>query len=209
MNEEKPALALKLLAILERHRMKHKRVIILSLVFVACVYIVYLQVQLEPTYSSIVNSVLTIPTDQSYKEIVEKEISVKPKINLDKNKFLVFSCNNCGGWADRLKGLLSSYALALLLNRTFIIDIHQPCRISKLIDPNMVDWDQKLPDKINDTEKFDWGLGYNYGAIPQFETRDIFTITDKKYFFINAAIMYANAFPKNKLLENRTRELGY
>ena len=187
--------------------MRYKRTIFLNIFLTVLLFVVYLQVQL-PVHE-IKNLILKIPDDLTYKKIIEKEISLKPKLNLDKDKFLIFSCDKCGGWADRLKGLLSSYALALLLNRTFIIDIHQPCRISKLIDPNMVDWDQPFPDNISDANTYYLGIGYSYGDILKFEKGNILNLTERKYIDMNAAVMFANAFPKNSFLEERIRQLGY
>lgn len=40
----------------------------------------------------------------------------------DKRRVIRYEClrgMTCGGWADRLKGLMSAYALALLLDRRF------------------------------------------------------------------------------------------
>ena len=57
------------------------------------------------------------------------------------NKYLIYECKfHCGGWADRLKGIMSVYALSLLTNRHFIIDIRTPCNFSKLFMPNKIDW---------------------------------------------------------------------
>ena len=62
------------------------------------------------------------------------------KLN-DPNKWLIYECkNHCGGWADRLKGIMSVYALSLLTQRHFLIDITTPCNFSQLFVPNLVDW---------------------------------------------------------------------
>ena len=57
------------------------------------------------------------------------------------NKYLIYECKfHCGGWADRLKGIMSVYALSLLTNRHFLIDIRTPCNFSHLFMPNQIDW---------------------------------------------------------------------
>ena len=57
-------------------------------------------------------------------------------------KYLVYECqSSCGGWADRLKGIISVFALSLLTNRQFIINITNPCNFSQLFVPNEVNWD--------------------------------------------------------------------
>ncbi|CAF1406700.1 unnamed protein product [Adineta steineri] len=45
---------------------------------------------------------------------------------------MIYSCQSfCGGWGDRLRGILSVYNLALLTNRHFMIDMNYPCEILK------------------------------------------------------------------------------
>ena len=46
----------------------------------------------------------------------------------------------CGGWGDRLKGIMSTYALSLVLNRSFSIEITQPCPLESMLLPNKVNW---------------------------------------------------------------------
>jgi hypothetical protein len=64
------------------------------------------------------------------------------KLN-DPNKWLIYECSSkfvCGGWADRLKGIMSVYALSLMTNRHFLINITSPCNFSKLFLPNLINW---------------------------------------------------------------------
>jgi hypothetical protein len=57
------------------------------------------------------------------------------------NKWLIYECkNDCGSWADRLKGIMSVYALSLMTKRHFLIDITTLCNFSKLFVPNLIDW---------------------------------------------------------------------
>jgi len=56
-------------------------------------------------------------------------------------KTMIYSCQSfCGGWGDRLRGIMSVYILALLTNRRFMIDMNYPCSISKVLEPNFVNW---------------------------------------------------------------------
>ncbi|XP_053385397.1 uncharacterized protein LOC123538540 [Mercenaria mercenaria] len=57
--------------------------------------------------------------------------------------FLVYKCDSssyCGGWADRQKGIVSSFLLALLTNRTFIVDMTSPCKLKSFLLPNIYNW---------------------------------------------------------------------
>ncbi|WAR03399.1 hypothetical protein MAR_009957 [Mya arenaria] len=58
-------------------------------------------------------------------------------------RFLVYSCTGgtvCGGLADRQRGIISAFLLALLSNRTFVVDMARPCELERFLDPNLYDW---------------------------------------------------------------------
>ena len=58
------------------------------------------------------------------------------------DKFVRYTCDNgnCGGYGDRLKGIISAYIWALLTNRKLEIDISHPCLIQRVLEPNAFDW---------------------------------------------------------------------
>ncbi|XP_060077076.1 uncharacterized protein LOC132556657 [Ylistrum balloti] len=61
------------------------------------------------------------------------------------NGYLVYDCSkshkeNCGGWSDRLSGILSTLVLSTLTNRTFKINFDSPCVLSEYLRPNLYDW---------------------------------------------------------------------
>lgn len=65
----------------------------------------------------------------------------KLKTNSNTTKTMIYSCQSfCGGWGDRLRGILSAYVLALVTDRHFMIDMNYPCQITKVIEPNFVNW---------------------------------------------------------------------
>jgi len=62
----------------------------------------------------------------------------------NETKWLIYDCKfNCAGWADRLKGIMSVYALSIMTRRQFLIDIEIPCNFSQLFVPNKIDWSMK------------------------------------------------------------------
>jgi hypothetical protein len=64
---------------------------------------------------------------------------------------LVYACredNLCGGWGDRQKGIVSTFLLALLTNRTFVIDISKPCGLENFLNL--------------ETSKYNWLLCKNF-----------------------------------------------
>ena len=62
-------------------------------------------------------------------------------------KLLVYECETawCGGLGDREKGIMSAFLLALLTDRTLVIDHRKTCDIKKFLKPNLYDWSKCLP----------------------------------------------------------------
>ncbi|CAF3389202.1 unnamed protein product [Rotaria socialis] len=54
---------------------------------------------------------------------------------------MIYSCrSSCGGFSDRLRGIVSVFILARLLNRRFMIDMNYPCPVTQALLPSLVDW---------------------------------------------------------------------
>jgi len=61
----------------------------------------------------------------------------------DQRQYFIFNCQKdqlCGGLGDREKGIITSFLLALLSNRTLIIDMADPCPMEDYQTPNVYDW---------------------------------------------------------------------
>ena len=61
----------------------------------------------------------------------------------EKRNYIVHLCrkgDNCRGWGDRQKGIISSYLLALLTNRFFVIVHDDPCPLTNFLIPNSHNW---------------------------------------------------------------------
>ncbi|XP_060085633.1 uncharacterized protein LOC132565044 [Ylistrum balloti] len=59
--------------------------------------------------------------------------------------YMVYDCSHrwsgsCGGWSDRLSGILSTYMLAILTNRKFLINFDNPCPLENYFEPKSYDW---------------------------------------------------------------------
>ncbi|KAK3585957.1 hypothetical protein CHS0354_038500 [Potamilus streckersoni] len=66
-------------------------------------------------------------------------------LNVSKDKYLIYICSSeCGGWGDRIKGIVTSYLLSVISNRTFGINITFPCQLNQFLIPNLVNWDFTL-----------------------------------------------------------------
>ena len=88
----------------------------------------------------------------SNKDEIDQYLDIKladPAYVSNEEKFLVYRCDayydknrNCGGLADRLKGILSGYVWALITNRTFLIHMNRPCDFTNLYSPNKHNWNK-------------------------------------------------------------------
>lgn len=61
--------------------------------------------------------------------------------------YVLYECLNmdlCGGWGNRLQGILVSYFLALMSRRQLIINIQKPCDLKTFFKPNLVHWDKNI-----------------------------------------------------------------
>ncbi|XP_069138495.1 uncharacterized protein [Argopecten irradians] len=59
--------------------------------------------------------------------------------------YLVYDCSykwpgSCGGWSDRISGILSTSILAILSNRKFLINFDNPCPLENFFEPKSYDW---------------------------------------------------------------------
>ena len=57
--------------------------------------------------------------------------------------YLVFKCSKAG-WGNRVRALLSSFHLAIISKRAFIIDCPQPSPLEKYLQPNLIKWNHKI-----------------------------------------------------------------
>ena len=82
-----------------------------------------------------------------------------PDVPATTDRYFVYRCDQgqmavCGGWADRIKGLVVSYLLANLTGRVFKAQILKPdCELTHYLQPNRVNWSLPQRDFPKD-EKF-------------------------------------------------------
>ncbi|XP_033754133.1 uncharacterized protein LOC117337322 [Pecten maximus] len=65
--------------------------------------------------------------------------------------YMVYDCSRkynglCGGWSDRLSGILSTFGIAIISRRHFKIRHDKPCTFDNYLEPNKYDW--KLNESI-------------------------------------------------------------
>ncbi|XP_046570557.1 uncharacterized protein LOC124278827 [Haliotis rubra] len=77
------------------------------------------------------------------------------------DRYIIYTCDGtfyCGGWADRLKGVVAAYLLANATNRKFGIHMTVPCDISNYLLPNLIDWRIDVSKLGNDSTSFFMGM---------------------------------------------------
>jgi hypothetical protein len=81
--------------------------------------------------------------DDQYRSLVNLSAL---KTNPRSTRTMIYSCQSfCGGWGDRLRGILSVYILALLSERHFMIDMTYPCDLFQVVRLNAINWTHVHP----------------------------------------------------------------
>ena len=112
-------------------------------------------------YLIVINSDKSVKTDCKISNIImntkvnSKNESTSHQFCENKNKYIRYECRRpyCGGWADRLRGLMGAYIWAIFTKREFLIDMDYPCSLSLMLEPNVVKWNKpiKCYDYFNNT----------------------------------------------------------
>ncbi|XP_065890776.1 uncharacterized protein [Dysidea avara] len=75
-------------------------------------------------------------------------------------RFLKYVCNSrCGGYGNRIQGITVALMLAILSNRTLLIEMKHQIDINILLHPNAIQWNY-VPTTINSSQHvalIDWG----------------------------------------------------
>ena len=72
----------------------------------------------------------------------------KEVISGRRDKYVIYACNGgCGGFGDRLKGMVNAYLWALVTNRTLKFMLKHPCPdyLKGLLLPNRIKWNKNVP----------------------------------------------------------------
>lgn len=90
---------------------------------------------------------------ENYDNIIRENIDIllaDPNFHPTEEQFIMFRCDskldthNCGGHADRLKGIMSLYLWSLISNRSLLIHVTRPCNMVNLLEPNEVKWNREI-----------------------------------------------------------------
>lgn len=148
----------------------------------------------------------------------------QPSCNI---KYLVFECLKpiCGGWADRLKGIMSAYIWSLITKREFIIDIKHPCLLQNMLLPNKIKWNETNNCKYyinNETNYFSYSNNrslYKISYLNKVSNAKFHKLlqyldiksykSDSKVLIIHNNLDWIKSFSLNQYLLSDVSKLGY
>lgn len=135
----------------------------------------------------------------------------QPKlISYNYQKYIMYECGKiCGGWADRLKGIMTTYALSLLTNRTFLIKMNKPCQLEKYLQPNEINWSAKISRNKLTTRKLFIYWNWNYVREKFLKTNFLNYNKDKELIVVRTGFNLVKYLTYNKKHHKRIRDLGY
>jgi tryptophanase len=101
----------------------------------------------------IVNIVESNPLHR--KPDISKIQSMIDNVTVDNTKYVQYICEKrCGGWGDRLKGIVSTFMLSLVLERKFLMKVEHPCDMKYFFKDYDEYWSEPIIDKINKKQLF-------------------------------------------------------
>jgi hypothetical protein len=110
---------------------------------------------------------------------IKKIQSIIDNVTVDNTKYVQYICDyKCGGWGDRLKGIMSSFMLSLVLGRRFLIKIEHPCDMKHFFSDNDKYWSEPLIDQKNKKQIF-----IDYKSVSNFKFVTGSTPTRDNFFF--------------------------
>lgn len=136
---------------------------------------------------------------------------------VQKKKFMIYECSSqCGGWGDRIRGIISSYAWSLISDRVFVINIPYPCDIQNLVVPNKVLWNRTIVDLINyeglpkNFSSFVFDFENKLSALGSFHELDLPNFkNDTDVIFVRINYEINDIFNKNQFIKSKLEELNY
>ena len=121
-----------------------------------------------------------------------------------RKNYIVYLCRKgdyCYGWGNRQRGMVSSYLLALLTNRYFVIIHDEPCPLTNFLIPNLHNWTLCVDYIFNIPASKTQTLVYYFKDLSY---RDTISSTDfdasfkKQVVFIKTNQVWTNAILANK-----------
>ena len=156
------------------------------------------------------------PLKKLDERLINKNVQSKNFI-INPNKYIVFQ-SGYNGFADRIKGIVTTYAISLLIGRKFLIKMDQPCNLTDFLLPNQIDWNKSFNELIQEgklrpnftTLKY---LKRNRGNFKAYNVTSVLNMA-YRYWDIDVIFFTVNDnwlpfFQGNKYLKQRIFQVGY
>ena len=165
----------------------------------------------QPDFQESFRNISVSAIDISKIKAVQSDAISAHKSRSRRTRYFIYQCGGkfvmCGGWADRLKGIVIAYLISRVTNRTFGISItHPPCDLQRYILPNQVAWNINIPDvtlksRRNNVRYYQATNNRSfYQSIPKMDFNKFFK-QDIVYFQAN--LDYVDNFKNNSLYTNQ------
>lgn len=127
-------------------------------------------------------------------------------------KYIQFECKYedvCGGWADRLKAIMSTYAFSLVTERKFLLKMSKNCDLKAILEPNEINWDYKQFNLTNFT-KVTLNLGKHASQVFKTAKSDLLSqYSNKNLIVIKSQYMFSKTLTENPHLKVKIEKMGY
>ncbi|GFN83861.1 hypothetical protein PoB_001036700 [Plakobranchus ocellatus] len=131
-------------------------------------------------------------------------------------RYLIYRCDGasmtlCGGWADRVKGILLTYVIANLTGRIFKVEILEPpCNILQYVIPNLVNWTLpvSLHDRIGKSSRDAKAINKVdsvpfYNSIHSLNFTEMLVARNAKYTYFKANLDYSEGLLKSEVYSHQ------
>ena len=143
-----------------------------------------------------------------FKTISTRSENISERLNTQ-TKYIQYECKTrCGGWSDRLDGIMSALALALIQNRNFLITITQPCLINNLLESNLIKWDAQMT--RNTSRSYELHSVDDLKMISKMKTLNLKTyLNEYDLITIRNNQNWLKSFSINPTISHSINQLGY
>ena len=143
-----------------------------------------------------------------FKTISTRSENIFERLNTQ-TKYIQYECKTrCGGWSDRLDGIMSALALALIQNRNFLITITQPCLINNLLESNLIKWDAQMT--RNTSRSYELHSVDDLKMISKMKTLNLKTyLNEYDLITIRNNQNWLKSFSINPTISHSINQLGY
>ncbi|XP_021374164.1 uncharacterized protein LOC110463691 [Mizuhopecten yessoensis] len=123
-------------------------------------------------------------------------------------RYIVYDCSNawegdCGGWSDRIAGIMTTFVISILAKRRFLINFDKPCFLRDYVVPAFFDWQYNPSFLWNKTSSYYKLRNNNYKQIEKymFGKEDINNYFRKDVIFLRMNWDFTSDFRKRPNIE--------